>query len=115
MIHAGTVPSSAGSYTVGVDMSSVSSPAIVFDTIYTGPAAGTAIAMNAGVTAALLTDNLLVGSDSGLGSFGVATTACSDVVSTLDHTMFANCSALYLCPPGDGGTTLAATVAELTL
>jgi hypothetical protein len=115
MIHAGTVPSSAGSYTVGVDMSSVASPAIAFNTIYTGAAAGTAIAMNAGVTAALLTDNLLVGSDSGLGSFGVATTACSGVVSTLDHTAFANCTALYECPPGDGGTTLAATVADLAL
>lgn len=115
MVHAGTVPSGVGSYAVGIDVTSVASPAIAFDTIYTGPAAGTAIALNAGVTAALLTDNLLVGSDSGLGSFGVATTACSGVVSTLDHTAFANCPALYQCPPGDGGTTLAATVAELAL
>ena len=96
-IHAGSVMASAGSYAVGVDLAATTGPQIVFDTIYTGGAAGTAIALNGGITAARITDDLILGSDSSLGNFGIGATSCNGVLVNVDHTGFANLTTLYEC------------------
>jgi hypothetical protein len=113
MVHAGTVANAVGSYTVGVDLSSVASPAIVDTTIYTGSAAGTAIALNPGVTSAVVTDDILLGSDSPLGTFGVAATSCSGLLAVFSYSGLANLAVLYQCTAGDGGVLQATTPVAL--
>jgi hypothetical protein len=114
MIHAGTVQAATGDFAVGVDLASVAAPVIVASTIYTGPQAGTAIALNSGVSGAIITDDLLLGSDYIFGTYGVAATGCSGMVGTLDHTAFANLGALYECTGADGGATSATTTGAVS-
>ncbi|MGO8996369.1 MAG: hypothetical protein ACLQVI_23900 [Polyangiaceae bacterium] len=113
MIHAGTVPLASGDLAVGVALAATASPGIVYDTIYTGAAAGAAIALSTGATGAVVTDDILVGSDQSLGSVGVEASVCSGAISALDYTAFANFGALYACSLSDGGAATATSTTEL--
>jgi hypothetical protein len=115
LVHGGTVQSASGAFTVGIDLYAVASPILAFDTVYTGSAAGTAIAFNPGVTGALIRDDLVLGSDATTGSIGVATTACTGMIASLDHTAFGNVQLLYQCVNAGGTATQAANLVELGL
>ena len=115
LVHAGTVQNASGAYTVGIDLDAVASPVLAFDTVYTGAAAGTAIAFNPGVTGALIRDDLILGSDATIGSIGVATTMCGGMIASLDHTAFGNLQLLYQCANGGDPPTQAANLTELGL
>jgi len=96
-IHAGTVPAALNSYAVGVVIASTNAPQLLFDTIYTGGAAGTAVSLGTGVTAARITDDILLGSDSSLSTIGIGATSCTGTLASIDHTGFANLSTVYTC------------------
>ncbi|HEY5242744.1 MAG TPA: hypothetical protein VIJ22_14795, partial [Polyangiaceae bacterium] len=113
LVHGGTVQSASGAFTVGIDLYAVASPILAFDTVYTGANAGTGIAFNPGVTGAVIRDDLVLGSDATAGSIAVATTACTGMITSLDHTAFGNVQLLYQCAPAGGTAMQAANLAEL--
>ncbi len=115
LVHGGTVQSASGAFTVGIDLYAVASPILAFDTVYTGSAAGTAIAFNPGVTGVLLRDDLILGSDATTGSIGVATTACTGMIASLDHTAFGNLQLLYQCTNAGGTATQAPDLLTLAV
>jgi hypothetical protein len=103
-IHAGAVPNSAGSQAIGINLAATASPTLVFDTVYLGASAGTAVALNAGVSAASLVDDLLIGSASTLGNYGIGAASCTGVLATVQSVAFVNLGAVYAC----GSSTVAA-------
>jgi hypothetical protein len=115
LVHAGSVLDAVGSYTVGIDLAAVASPKVIDDTIYTGAGPGTAIAINGGVTGAVITDDLLLGSNVDIGNIGVAASACgTPFIQSLDNTAFGNLAALYQCSNGPSlPPTTATTLAEM--
>jgi hypothetical protein len=101
-VHAGTVPAALNSYAVGVALTAVNAPQLLFDTIYTGSSAGTDVVINTGVTGTRISDDILFGSDSALSSTGVSSAACGMApMANLDHTAFVNLTTMYTCgsPP----------------
>lgn len=130
-IHAGDVPAGASGSTRGVVLAGpVKQAAVVYDTIYTGATGGqsgtAAIDIGGGVGSVTVEDDLLFGADTptsltGAGAAVIAAmcTGSASQLASLDHTGFANFSALLFCndlgssialPAGitatlDGGTT----------
>jgi hypothetical protein len=115
LVHAGTLAPATGSYTVGVDLYAVAAPVIALTTIYTGGGAGTDVALNAGVTGAVIRDDLLLGSDVSGGSIGVVTSACGGFIGSLDHTGFGNLAVLYECLNGASVQTSDTTLAGMLI
>jgi hypothetical protein len=104
-IHAGTTTGSAG----GVVLVAASNASIVDDTIYTGSGGGGAINVEANVTGVVITDDLLLGSDSA-SAVGVIVPACqSGQIARFDYLGFVNLGTLYQC--GSNQTTTVATMA----
>jgi hypothetical protein len=100
---------------VGVDLYAVAAPVIALTTIYTGGGAGTDVALNAGVTGAVIRDDLLLGSDVSGGSIGVVTSACGGFIGSLDHTGFGNLAVLYECLNGASVQTSDTTLAGMLI
>lgn len=103
-IHAGTTSGTAG----GVVLVAASNTSIVDDTIYTGAGGGAAINVEANVSGVVISDDLLLGSNS-QSAVGVIVPACqSGQIKRLDYMAFVNLGTLYQC-----GSTQATTVATM--
>jgi hypothetical protein len=113
-IHAGTVPNSTGSQAVGIVLASTAAPTLAFDTVYLGASAGTAVALNAGVSAASLVDDLLIGSESTLGNYGIGAAACAGLVGTVESVAFVNVGDVYACGTGTVASDPSVLAQDLT-
>jgi hypothetical protein len=105
-IHAGSTSGPAS----GVLLVSATNASVVDDTIYTGSGAGSAITINSGVSGVVVTDDLLLGSNSS-SQIAVSLPSCTaSQIASLDHTAFVNFGTLYAC-----GSTQATTVATMAV
>jgi hypothetical protein len=105
-IHAGTALASMGAANTGIAVESATGVNVAFDTIYSGPGAGAALAVAANITGVVVTDDLLAGSGPANGATAVEMGSCSGELAHLDYTAFVNFTDLYSCPSDVPATTI---------